>query len=109
MRRQHRRAPFASIMSRQVVVREAAEDLHNLDHGRCLPSQAGHQLVENVLERGPGRLGPVAVYGGCREFDCADQSLVIIRIPYLTETQRSAAWDLMLPELLIASGHRMRP
>ena len=34
MRRQHRRAPFAGIMSRQVVVREAAEDVRNLDHGR---------------------------------------------------------------------------
>jgi len=49
MRSQHRRAPFASIMSRQVVVRETAEDVRNLDHGRYLPSQAGHQLVEDAF------------------------------------------------------------
>jgi len=49
MRSQHRRAPFASIMSRHVVVRETAEDVRNLDHGRYLPSQAGHQLVEDAF------------------------------------------------------------
>jgi hypothetical protein len=49
MRRRHRRAPFAAIMSRNVVVRETAEDVRNLDHGRCLPSQASHQLVEDAF------------------------------------------------------------
>jgi hypothetical protein len=47
MRSRHRRAPFATIMSRQIVVRKTAEDVRNLDHGRCLPSQASHQLVED--------------------------------------------------------------
>ena len=75
MRRQHRRAPFASIMSRQVVVREAAEDLRNLDHGRCLPSQAGHQLIEDAFERCPGGLGQVHIDGGRRDVDVAEQDL----------------------------------
>ena len=58
-------------MSRQVVVREAAEDVRNLDHGRCPPSHAGHELVENTLERGPGRLGQVHVDGGRRDVGVA--------------------------------------
>jgi len=51
-------------MDRQVAVREAAEDVRDLDHKRCPTSEAGHQPVEEGLERGAGRLGEVGVDGG---------------------------------------------
>ena len=52
VRGQHRRA-----MGRQVVVREPAEDVSELDHGRSPRSQAGHQLVEDALSE--ARVGSV--------------------------------------------------
>jgi hypothetical protein len=64
MRRQYGRA-----MRRQVVVRKAAEDVRDLDHGRCSASEAGHQLVENVLERAAGRFRQVRVTGSRRDAD----------------------------------------
>jgi hypothetical protein len=70
MRRHHRRP-----MRCQIVVRKTAEDIRYLDHGRPLGSEAGHQLVENVLERCPRRLGQVHV-NRCRgDIDVPEQDL----------------------------------
>jgi hypothetical protein len=74
MRSRHR-SPFCNIMNSQVVVRKAAEDVRDLEHDRRLPSQVAHHLVENALERGPGRLGQVHVDGGRRYVGVAEQDL----------------------------------
>ena len=56
VRRQHRRA-----MSREVVRREAAEHLGDLDHDRA--SEAGHQPIEQTVQRRPGGRGQVSIDG----------------------------------------------
>jgi hypothetical protein len=62
-------------MGRQVAIREAAEDIRDLDHGRCPASQAGHQLVDDPLERAAGRFGQVRVGGGRCDADVPEQNL----------------------------------
>jgi hypothetical protein len=57
MRGQHRRA-----VSRDVVRREAAEHVGDLDHDRA--SKAGHQPIEQTVQRHPGRRGEMGVDGG---------------------------------------------
>ena len=59
-------------MRRQVIVRKAAKDVAKLDHDRPLRSEAGHQLVEDHLERGSRRLGQVRVNGRRRDVDVAE-------------------------------------
>src|SRR5271154_7353661 len=56
MRGQHRRA-----VSREVVRREAAEHLGDLDHDRA--SEAGHQPIEQTVQRRPDRRREMGVDG----------------------------------------------
>jgi len=53
----------ACAMRRKVAVREAAEDVRNLDHGWRPGLQAGHQPIEDGFERGAGRFGEVSITG----------------------------------------------
>jgi hypothetical protein len=46
-------------MGRQVVVREAAEDVRDLDHGGAAASEAGHQLIKDPSQRNAGWFGQV--------------------------------------------------
>ena len=62
-------------MSRQVLVREAAKDVRDLDHDGSAASEAGHQSVEDGFERDAGRLGEVGVDGGGGDVDVAEQDL----------------------------------
>jgi len=48
---------IARAMDRQVAVREAAEDVRDLDHKRCPTSEAGHHLSRRVLSE--ARVGSV--------------------------------------------------
>jgi hypothetical protein len=70
MRRRHRGA-----MSRQVLAREAAKDVRNLDHDAVAASEAAHQCVEDGSERDSGRFGEVGVDGGGGDVDVAEQDL----------------------------------
>jgi hypothetical protein len=74
MRGRHRRA-----MGRRVAVREAAEDVRDLDHDWSAKSEAGRQLVENASERDVGRLGQVCIDGGRANVRVAKQPRVIMR------------------------------
>jgi hypothetical protein len=56
VRRRHRRA-----MSRQVLAREAAKDVRDLDHDGSAASEAAHQSVEDGFERDAGRFGEVGI------------------------------------------------
>jgi hypothetical protein len=49
------RGQNAGAMRRKVAVREAAQDVRNLDHGWRPGLQAGHQPVEDGFERVPLR------------------------------------------------------
>jgi hypothetical protein len=49
-------------MSRNVVRREAAEYLGELNHDRA--SEAGHQPIEQTVQRRPDGRGQVRVNGG---------------------------------------------
>ena len=62
-----------SAMSRQVLVREAAKDVRDLDHDGSAASEASHQSVEDGFERDAGRLGEVGVGGGGGDVDVADR------------------------------------
>lgn len=62
-------------MGRQVAIREAAEDIRDLDHGQCPASEAGHQLVDDPLEGATGRFGQVRVGGGRCDADVPEQNL----------------------------------
>ena len=62
-------------MGRQVVLREAAEDVGDLDHGRPAASEAGHHPVEDAPERDAGGLGQVGVDGGGCDVGVAEQDL----------------------------------
>jgi len=68
MRGRHRRA-----VSRDVVRREAAEHVGDLDHDRA--SEAGHQSIEQTMQRRPGRRGQVGVDGGGGDAGVAEQDL----------------------------------
>ena len=68
VRRQHRRA-----MSREVVCREAAEHLGDLDHDRA--SEAGHQPIEQTVQRRPGGRGQVSIDGSRRDAGVTEQDL----------------------------------
>jgi hypothetical protein len=70
MGRQYRRA-----MGCEVVVREAAEDVRDLDHSAAAASEAGHQSVEDTSERDAGWLGQVGVDGGGGDVGVAEQDL----------------------------------
>jgi hypothetical protein len=70
VRRRHRLA-----MSRQVLAREAAKDVRDLDHDGSSASEAGHQSVEDGFERDAGRFGEVGVDGGGGDVDVAEQDL----------------------------------
>ena len=68
MRGQHRRA-----VSRDVVRRKAAEHVGDLDHDRA--SEAGHQPIEQSVERCPGGCGEMGIdRGGC-DAGVAEQDL----------------------------------
>ena len=69
----HRRA-----MNREVVRREAAEHLGEFDHDRA--SKAGHQSIEETVQRRAGRRGQVRVYGGGGDAGMAEQDLDDARV-----------------------------
>ena len=75
MRWRHRRA-----MGRQVVAREAAEDVRDLDHGGTTGSEAGHQSIEDRSQRNAGWLGQVGVDGGGGDIGVPQQTRVILRL-----------------------------
>jgi hypothetical protein len=56
MGRQNRRA-----MGRQVVAREVAEDVRDLDHDGVATPEAGHQLIQDPSQRNAGWFGQMAV------------------------------------------------
>jgi hypothetical protein len=62
-------------MSRQVVAREAAKDVRDLDHDGSAASEAGHQRVEDAFERDAGGFGEMGVDGGGCDVDVAKQDL----------------------------------
>jgi hypothetical protein len=68
MRGQHRRA-----VSRDVVRREATEHVGDLDHDRA--SEAGHQPIEQTVQRHPGGRGEMGVDGGGGDAGVAEQDL----------------------------------
>ena len=70
MGRRHRRA-----MGRQIPIREAAEDVRDLDHGEPAGSKAGRQLIEKPSERDAGRLGQAAGDRGGGDVGVAEQDL----------------------------------
>ena len=74
MRWRHRRA-----MGRQVVVREAAEDVRHLDHGGAAASEVGHQSIEDLSQRNAGWLGQMGVDGGGGDIGVTEQPPVIMR------------------------------
>ena len=86
MRGQHRRA-----MGREVVGREAAEDVGHLDHGRDAASEAAHQSVENATKRDAGRLGQVGIDGGGGDVGVAEQDLHDPGIDAMLEQPRRIA------------------
>jgi hypothetical protein len=61
-------------MGRQVIAREAAEYVRDLDHGRIAGSEAGHQSIENRSQRNAGWLGQVGVDGGGGDIGVTEQS-----------------------------------
>ena len=86
MRRRHRRA-----MSRQVRAREAAKDVRDLDHDGSAASEAGHQSVEDALERNAGRFGEVGVDGDGGDVDMAEQNLHDLGVNTAFEQSRRIA------------------
>ncbi len=62
-------------MGRQVIAREAAEDVRDLDHDGATASEAGHQFVEDASERDAGWFGQVGVDGGRGDVDVTEQDL----------------------------------
>ena len=70
MRWQHRRA-----MGREVVRREAAEDVRDLDHGQAAASEAAHQSVENATQRDACWFSQVGVDGGGGDVRVTEQDL----------------------------------
>jgi len=72
----------------------------------ALPGYFRRQLVPAL----PGRHRPrCRDTGPCFRSWYAQAVVIHNRLPYLIETQGSAARDLVLPDLLTASEHRMRP
>jgi hypothetical protein len=69
------RCRHRSAMDREVVLRETAEDLGDLDHGQLAASEAGHHPVEDAPERDAGWLGQVGIDGGGRDVAVAEQNL----------------------------------
>jgi hypothetical protein len=84
-------------MSRQVLVGEAAKDVRDLDHDHDGPaaSEAGHQSVEDALERNAGRFGEVSVDGGRGDVDVAEQDLHDPGIDAVFEQSRRIAVALI--------------
>jgi hypothetical protein len=70
MRWRHRRA-----MGRQVVAREAAEDVRHLDHGGAAASEVGHQSIEDLSQRNVGWLGQMGVDGCGGDIGVTEQNL----------------------------------
>jgi hypothetical protein len=66
----HRRA-----MGRQVVAREAAEDVRHLDHDGAAASEAGHQSIKDLSQRNAGWLGQVGIDGGGGDVRVTEQNL----------------------------------
>jgi hypothetical protein len=66
----HRRA-----MGRQVIAREAAEYVRDLDHGGIAGSEAGHQSIEDRSQRNAGWLGQMGVDGGGGDIGVTEQNL----------------------------------
>ena len=64
-------------MSREVVRREATEHLGDLDHDRA--SEAGHQPIEQSMQRRPGRRGEMGVDRRGGDGGVAEQPRVIMR------------------------------
>src|SRR5262249_54256399 len=64
-----------STMRRQVALREAAENVRDLDHGGCAALEAAHQFVEDGLERGSRRLGEMRIAGGRRNVGVPKEDL----------------------------------
>jgi hypothetical protein len=62
-------------MGRQVVAREAAEDVRHLDHDRAAASEVGHQSIEDLSQRNAGWLGQVGVDGGGGDIGVTEQDL----------------------------------
>ena len=61
------RGGYRWAIGRQVSAREPTQDVGELDHGRRPRSEPGHQLVENVSELRPDRLGQMRVDEGGRD------------------------------------------
>ena len=66
----HRRA-----MDRQIIAREAAEDVRDFDHGGTAASEVGHQSIEDRSQRNAGWLGQVSVDGGGGDIGVTEQNL----------------------------------
>ena len=62
-------------MGRQVIVREAAEDVRDLDHGGTAGSEVGHQSIEDRSQRNAGWLGHVGVDGCGGDIGVTEQNL----------------------------------
>lgn len=60
-------------MKRDVVRREATEHVGDLDHDRV--SEAGHEPIEQTVQRHPGRRGEKGVDGGGGDTGVAEQDL----------------------------------
>jgi hypothetical protein len=67
---QYRRA-----MGRQIVVREVAENVRDLDHGGTAGSEAGHQSIEDGSQRNAGWLGQVGIDGSGGDIGVTEQNL----------------------------------
>ena len=91
MRGQHRRA-----MRREVARREAAEHLGDLDHDRA--SEAGHQPIEQSVQRCPGGRGQVGVDRRGGDAGVAEQDLYDTGVDTVLDQPRRIAMAPMSPE-----------
>ena len=89
MRGQHRRA-----VSREVVRREAAEHVGDLDHDRA--SEAGHQPIEETVQRRTGGRGEMGVDGGGGDVGVAERPRAIMHPFYVIVVEGSVERDLLL-------------
>ena len=92
----HRRA-----MGRQVIAREAAEDVRDLDHGGTAASEVGHQSIKDLSQRNAGWLGQVGIDGGGGDIGVTEQNLndpgidAIFQQTGRITVAQNVRWDLL--------------
>src|SRR5882724_12400121 len=86
VRGQHRRT-----MGRQIVLREAAEDIRECDHDWSTGSQVDHELVEGRLERSACGFGQMQIDGRRGDVDVPEQNLHHACLDTVLQQPRSVA------------------